>query len=129
MTFFRFLYFKNIKLVIYAKFYFNRILIYYWRRSKEPKTTEYGLSILLETKRIHMEKTVNKAHEIIIIVRELLFKEFETSCLVKDFVSELLLVKCYENKNIENVIQIFKLNESNEPCVKLELALAKKSSG
>ena len=74
-----------------------------------------------------MEKIVNKAHELIIIVRELLFKEYETSCLVKDFVSELLMTEYYENINIVNVIEIFKLNESNEPCIKLELAHSKQS--
>jgi len=70
---------------------------------KTPKTIELGLSAMYETKRVHMEKAIKKAHELS---------------------SEILLNKCNEGKEIQNIIKIFKLNESEEPCIKLEVALA-----
>jgi len=91
----------------------------------EPKTTSYGMAIILETKRIYMDKTVHKAHELVSIVRKLLYKKSERSCLLNDFRNELLLVKDCEIENIENIIRIFQLNKSDEPCIKLEVALAR----
>jgi hypothetical protein len=56
---------------------------------------------------------------------KLLYKKSERSCLLNDFSNELLLTKDYENENIENIIRIFQLNKSDEPCIKLEVALAR----
>ena len=54
--------------------------------------------------------------------------KLENEFLIEEFVSELLLLKCYENTDIESVIKNFKINESDETCIKLEVALATKSN-
>jgi len=47
---------------------------------------------------------------------------------MNDFISEILLNECNEAIEIENIIKTFKLNESEEPCIKLEVTLASSPS-
>jgi hypothetical protein len=83
---------------------------------------------MYETKRVHMKKTIKKAHELIVLISEFQFKKYDTDCLMNDFISEILLNECNEAIEIENIIKTFKLNESEEPCIKLEVTLASSPS-
>ncbi len=94
---------------------------------KSSKTLEHGLGAMYETKRVHIEKMIKKAHELIVLIRDFQFKS-DTEYLLNDFISDILLSECNEAVEINNIIKTFELNESVEPCIKLEVALAGSSS-
>jgi len=91
------------------------------------KTVENGITTLIETKRIHAEAKISKAYKLINSVRDFYVQDYNKEYLIEEFGSEFLLDKGYEEKHINTVIDICKLNESIEESIMLELAILKSS--
>ena len=89
------------------------------------KTVENGITTLIETKRIHAEAKISKAYKLINSVRDFYVQDYNKEYLIEEFGSEFLLDKGYEEKHINTVIDIYKLNESIEESIMLELAILK----
>jgi len=91
---------------------------------KFDKTAENGITTLIETKRKHAEAKISKAYKLINSVRDFYVQDYDKEGLIEHLGSEFL-DKAYEEKHIHTVIDIYKLNESKEESVMLELAILK----
>ncbi len=68
---------------------------------------------------------ISKAYKLINSVRDFYVQDYDKEGLIEHLGSEFL-DKGYEEKHIHTVIDIYKLNESKEESVMLELAILKK---
>ena len=80
---------------------------------KLENSAENGITVLIETKREHSEAIITKAHQLINCIRDFYMLDYDKELVLLD--------KCYEDRNINKIMETYKLKDNKDESIMLEL--------